>query len=370
MLKRTPLFEVHQKLGARLVEFGGWEMPVFYSSIIEEHRAVRNAAGIFDICHMGEVRVIGPGAVSFLNHVLTNDITKLGVGDGQYSLMCNPAGGVIDDLYVYKLGVDEFLLIINASRIAEDFAWLTQEVLGEFGSGTTLTNQSDVFGAIAIQGPTVGRFIDRCVDSFDRAPSSLIKNQITRGMFSGEMVHLARTGYTGEDGFELVGSSSIISGLWQRALEVGHTHGLKPAGLGARDTLRTEVCYPLYGHELDETKTPIEAGLGFFVSLTKGAFNGREVLANQKNVGVTQMCVAFKMVEKSPPPRPHYKVCIGGKPIGEVVSGTLSPSLNVGIGMAYVPPTVVQLGSRVEIEIRGQYFAAEIVKKPIYRKAS
>lgn len=370
MLKRTPLFEAHQKLGARLVEFGGWEMPVHYTSIMEEHRVVRTAAGIFDICHMGEVSITGAGSSSFLNQVLTNDIAKLGVGEGQYSLMCNPAGGVIDDLYVYKLGVQEYLLIINASRIDADVPWLLQEAQRDIGAGVLVTNQSETLGAIAIQGPTVEKFIDQCVDTFDRAPSSLLKNQITRGEFAGQPVYLARTGYTGEDGFELVGAASIMPDLWQRALQVGLVHGLKPAGLGARDTLRTEVCYPLYGHELDEKRTPIEAGLGFFVSLDKGPFNGREILAMQKLQGAPQRCVAFKMIEKSPPPRPHYRVWFDGQPVGDVVSGTLSPSLNLGIGMAYVPTTVAQPGSRIEIEIRGQRFAAEVVKKPIYRKAS
>ncbi len=364
------MFETHQQLGARLVEFGGWEMPIHYTSIMDEHHAVRNFAGVFDICHMGEVGVSGSGAASFLNQVLTNDIAKLSVGEGQYSLMCNHSGGVIDDLYIYKIGVENYLLIINASRIDVDVSWLLEESQTLKGTDTVITDLSEKLGAIAIQGPATAKFIDHCVDSFDRAPSGLKKNQITQGQFAEESVYLARTGYTGEDGFELVAPVGTIGEIWNRALNLGGIHGLKPAGLGARDTLRTEVCYPLYGHELDEQKTPIEAGLGFFVNLDKGPFNGRDVLVRQKTQGVNRSCIAFKMTDKSAPPRPHYSVWSDGQKVGEVVSGTQSPSLNLGIGMAYVPPDLTQPGMSIEIEIRGKLFKAEIVKKPIYRKAS
>lgn len=373
MLLRTELFEVHQSHGARLVEFGGWEMPVQYTSIMEEHQMVRTQAGLFDIAHMGEVAVRGEGAAAFLNQILTNNIHKLNVGEGQYTLMCNDSGGVIDDLYAYRIDENEYLLIINASRIDVDLAWITTEASRHRGTPLAIEDLCATWGAIALQGPTSKAFIDSCFGAAKTAPSTLKKNQITSATFNNETVYIARTGYTGEDGFEIVAPSALLVPLWKKILAQGAPHGCKPAGLGARDTLRTEVCYPLYGHELDETTTPLEAGLGFFVSFDKGGFNGRDTLAAQQAHGVQRRCVAFKMTDKSAPPRPHYPVWSVGPEaglVGEVVSGTQSPSLSVGIGMAYVPIALAQAGTKIEIEIRGRRFAAEVVKKPIYRKAS
>ncbi|MBI3881052.1 MAG: glycine cleavage system aminomethyltransferase GcvT [Verrucomicrobia bacterium] len=376
MLKRTPLFAAHQKLGARIVEFGGWEMPVQYSSIVDEHLCVRRAAGIFDICHMGEVLVSGPDAAAFLNATLTNDIAKLVVGLGQYTLMCNEQGGVVDDLYAYRIGESEFLLIINASRIGPDVAWLRSR-LAAFPKrdGVKLEDVSDTMGAVAVQGPRVVEFIAQVFGGASHggttvaAVTELKKNQIGKWTFDGQPVWVGRTGYTGEDGFEVIAPAAVIEAVWNRALALGHVGCLQPCGLGARDTLRTEVCYPLYGHELDEHTTPIEAGLGFFVAVEKGDFTGRAVLAEQKAKGVTKRSVAFRMTDKSAPPRPHYAIFAGGAKIGEVVSGTQSPSLNVGIGIGYVPPKFAEPGTKLEIEIRGKLFPAEVVKKPIYKKA-
>ncbi len=373
MLKRTALFHAHQKLGARLIDFGGWEMPVQYTSITEEHLAVRNAAGMFDISHMGEVTVSCAGAAGFLNRVLTNDIRKLVSGTGHYTLMCNERGGVIDDLYAYQLSQEVYLLIINASRIPEDVAWLQAQAAG-FSGELKLTDASHQYAAIAVQGPRVREFIDSVIPgaaiSATRASAvtGLQKNQIGGFKFEGHSVFVARTGYTGEDGFEVIGGDESIQLLWERFLSVGRPFGLKPAGLGARDTLRTEVCYPLYGHELNEETTPIEAGLGFFVALDKGEFNGRAACAAQQAGGVAKRCVAFKMTGKSAPPRPQYPIWVNGQSVGEVVSGTQSPSLGIGIGMGYVPPSAAQPDSQIEIEIRGQRHAAVVVKKPIYRK--
>ncbi len=376
MLKRTPLFEAHQRLGGKLIEFGGWEMPVQYSSIVDEHLCVRRAAGIFDICHMGEVLVSGSAAETFLNQTLTNDVRKVVVGQGQYTLMCGESGGVIDDLYLYRLADQEYLLILNASRIEPDVSWLEGHLARfEDSSRVSLRNVSEAMGAIAIQGPRVVQFIGTLFPGASLAGTGvssileLKKNQLGTWSIDGTTVWAARTGYTGEDGFEVVAPASIIGKLWDRALSVGHVGCLQPCGLGARDTLRTEVCYPLYGHELDEHTTPIEAGLGFFVSLDKGDFVGRSVLAEQKATGATKRCVAFRMAEKSAPPRPGYGVISAGQQVGVVVSGTQSPSMSVGVGMAYVPPALVEPGTRLEIEIRGRRFAAEVVKKPIYRKA-
>jgi aminomethyltransferase len=377
-MKRTPLFATHQKLGGKLIEFGGWEMPVHYTSIMEEHLAVRNAAGIFDISHMGEVIAQGARAAGFLNQILTNDIRKLAIGQGQYTLMCKEGGGVIDDLYAYRLAQEEYLLIVNASRIEEDVAWLQKQWSASAQREQIhLQNVSDQWGAIAVQGPRVVEFIDECFPGPSRGGtevgkiSDLKKNQIAKVAFKENELWISRTGYTGEDGFEVVATSTLLEAIWNRCLAAGQKAGIKPAGLGARDTLRTEVCYPLYGHELDETTSPIEAGLGFFVSLEKGDFAGRSILADQKEKGVKKRLVSFKMTGKSAPPRPHYLVWAtssdGGR-LGEVTSGTQSPSLGVGIGMAYVPTESSAAGTPIEIEIRERRFPAEIVRKPIYRK--
>ena len=376
MLKRTPLFATHQKLGGKLVEFGGWEMPVQYTSILDEHQAVRTAAGLFDISHMGEVFARGAAALPFLNRTLTNDLDKLAVGHGQYTLICNERGGVIDDLYIYRVDEREYLLIVNAARIEADRRWLLAQ-LDQFATdaGIYLADESDQYGAVAVQGRRVAEFIDDCFPGSSTGGAvvskvtDLKKNQF--GNFGNQHTFVSRTGYTGEDGFEIVARSGQIESIWHNILEVGRPFGLKPCGLGARDTLRTEMCYPLYGHELDENTTPFEAGLGFFVALGKGDFVGRPVLAGQKERGVQKKCVAFKMTDKSAPPRPQYPIWRPGPDatrIGEVVSGTQSPSLGIGIGLGYVPPEFAKPGTAMEIEIRGKRSAAVVVPKPIYRK--
>jgi aminomethyltransferase len=375
MLKRTALFASHQKWGARLIDFGGWEMPVQYTSIVEEHLAVRNAAGIFDISHMGELTVSGARAAEFLNQALTNDIRKLTPGLGQYTLMCNERGGVIDDLYAYQLSWGVYLLIINASRIEADVKWLQTRAEQFPGRDELrLTDASHNYAAVAVQGPRVAAFMDQCIPGAScsglRVPnvSALKKNQIGGFTFGKANVLVSRTGYTGEDGFEVVGGDESIQHVWDTVLSVGQPFGIKPCGLGARDTLRTEVGYPLYGHELDENITPIEAGVGFFVALDKGEFIGRSVLAEQKASGTKRKCVAFKMTDKSAPPRPHYPIWVNGESVGHVTSGTQSPSLSVGIGMGYVPAQTAAKDTAIEIEIRGKRAGAVVVAKPIYRK--
>ena len=375
MLKRTPLFEAHQQLGARLVEFGGWEMPVYYTSIVEEHLAVRRAAGIFDISHMGQITVSGAQATAFLNQVLTNDLCKLAPGWGQYTLLCNEQGGVIDDLYAYRLAEEVYLLIINAARTAVDVAWL-QAQAAQFGAGNALhlTNAAHTYAAVAVQGPQVVQFIEACLPGaslsgarVDRV-TALQKNQVGGFPYHNNSVLVARTGYTGEDGFEIIGPDESLRRLWSEVLTCGQAHGLQPCGLGARDTLRTEMGYPLYGHELDEQITPIEAGLGFFVALDKAAFNGRAVLAAQKADGVKQKCIAFKMTGKSAPPRPGYAIWANQQPVGRVTSGTQSPSLGLGIGLGYVPPEFAKPDTAIEIEIRSQRHNGVVVRKPIWRR--
>jgi aminomethyltransferase len=378
MLKRTPLFSAHQKLGGKLIEFGGWEMPVQYTSITDEHLAVRQAAGIFDISHMGEVTLNGAAAAEFLNHTLTNDIRKLAVGQGQYTLMCNERGGVIDDLYVYRIGTELFLLIVNASRLEADAAWLEQQLrVFPQKQGVEMIDASENYAAVAVQGPKVKEFIADAVPGASSlgakvsGVTDLKKNEIAVFNFENASVFVGRTGYTGEDGFEIIGLNHTMQKVWDKIFETGRPYGLKPAGLGARDTLRTEVCYPLYGHELDEETTPIEAGLGSFVALDKGEFVGRPMLATQKTNGVAKKLVAFKMTEKSAPPRPQYPIWSTGadaKKIGETASGTQSPSLGIGIGLGYVPPEFAKADTKIEIEIRGRRSPAVIVPKPIYKK--
>ena len=377
-MKRTPLYAVHQRLGGKLIEFGGWEMPVQYTSITDEHLAVRKAAGLFDISHMGEVLVSGAGADAFLNQTLTNDIRKLAPGQGQYTLLCNERGGVVDDLYAYRLAAQEYLLIINASRIEADVAWLEKQLAAiSQGREVRLHNASDATGAVAVQGPRVAEFIDGCFPGPSTGGAAvarvtdLKKNEVANFAHSGAAIFISRTGYTGEDGFEIVALGESIEAIWNQLMAAGQAHGLKPAGLGARDTLRTEVCYPLYGHELDENTTPIEAGLGFFVALDKGEFIGRSVLAEQKAKGAVKRLVAFKMTDRSAPPRPHYPIWSTGPDaakLGEVTSGTQSPSLGLGVGMGHVPPGFAKAGTTIEIEIRGKRAPAVVVPKPIYRK--
>jgi len=379
-LKRTPLFETHRRLGARLIDFGGWEMPVQYSGIVDEHLCVRKAAGIFDISHMGEVEVAGPEALPFLNQLLTNDAAKLRVGEGQYTLMCNPTGGVIDDLYLFRLGPENYLLIINASRVLEDAAWIREQQATLFrDKDLTITNRSDELAAVAVQGPRVADFMGNVfpqasTGGITGAPvTALTKNQVGRFDFERASAWVARTGYTGEDGFEVVAPATDIEAIWNRLLAVGHAGCLQPCGLGARDTLRTEMGYPLFGHELSESITPIEAGLGFFCALGKPSFNGRATLVLQKTAGPHRKAIAFTMAGKSAPPRAHYPICLPGEAgavVGVATSGTQSPSLNCGIGLGLMAAEHAVVGNSVAIEIRGRRCPAVIVKKPIYRQVT
>lgn len=370
MLKRTPLYEAHKALGARLIDFGGWEMPVQYTSIIEEHKAVREAAGLFDISHMGEFSVSGNCAEEFLNRTLTNDVRSLQVGQGHYTQICDSEGGTIDDLYVYRLGEDVFELVVNASRIEADAAWMRRQ-LRAFDSGeggeVAFLDESESWSAVALQGPQA----EIVMRTMSEEVCALQKNEIGRVVLEriDQAVWISRTGYTGEDGFEIICGNDAVVAIWIRLIEAG----AKPCGLGARDTLRTEVCYPLYGHELTDKTTPLEAGIGWSVAWNKGDFVGREVLARMKEEGVKRRLIAFKMTGKSAPPRPGYPIWSAGedaKMIGEVTSGTQSPSLGIGIGLGYVPREFARKDTPIEIEIRGRRSPAIVAAKPLYRKES
>ena len=359
--KTTPLYEEHARRGARIIPFGGWLMPVQYTSIVEEHQAVRNNVGMFDISHMGQFIVRGAGAGAWLNTMLTNNIDKLRVGTGQYTFLLNEAGGIIDDLIVYRIADQEFLLVVNAARVEEDFNWLDQHRPGN----VELINRSADFGGVAIQGPRIAELFHTVFGPDVDLPA---RNSIVDLKFNGTTLSLARTGYTGEDGVEVFFPAKIATEFWNAILKKGEPFGIKPCGLGARDTLRLEMCYPLNGSDLSPDHNPIEAGLGFFVDLTKPSFTGRDVLQRAKEHGPTWKLVPFRMEGKGPPPRPHYDVFSNGERVGKVTSGTLSPSLSYGIGMAYVSAPQAKIGTKIEIEIRGQKFPATIEKKPLYKK--
>lgn len=351
-------------------------MPVQYTSIVEEHQAVRNKVGVFDISHMGQFIVDGAGARDWLNRLLTNNVEKLDVGMGQYTFLLNDCGGIIDDLIVYRSDRQKYLLVVNAARVDEDFAWLQNHEVGHTSGvpdrkrdacATVLTNRSADFGAAAIQGPqTIALFNGVFGKGVELPP----RNHIVDVPFNTTNVSVARTGYTGEDGIEVFFPASDAVKFWKAVLEHGKPLGIKPCGLGARDTLRLEMCYPLNGSDLSPERNPIEAGLGFFVDLAKPDFVGRDALLKTKESGPREKLVAFRMKEKGPPPRPHYAVFRNGERIGEVTSGTLSPSLNWGIGMAYVSSAQAKIGAEIDIEIRGQKFPAIVEKKPLYRKPS
>ncbi|HEY4255956.1 MAG TPA: glycine cleavage system aminomethyltransferase GcvT [Candidatus Udaeobacter sp.] len=370
--RKTPLYDEHVRLGAKMVSFASWLMPVQYTSIVQEHQTVRNNVGIFDISHMGQFIVEGAAAREWLNAMLTNNIDKLDIGMGQYTFLLNERGGIIDDLIVYRIGDQKFLLVVNAGRTDEDFAWLHDHLpaveaavsaAGEIG----LTNRSADFGGVAIQGPRIGELFHVLFGKDVELP---LRNAIADVPFDGISVSVARTGYTGEDGIEVFFRATDAVKFWNAALEKGKPFGIKPCGLGARDTLRLEMCYPLNGSDLSPDRNPIEAGLGFFVDLTKPNFIGRDTLLKTKEIGPREKLVPFRMKEKGPPPRPHYAVLQNGRRIGEVTSGTLSPSLNWGVGMAYVSAAHAKIGAEIDIEIRGQKFPAIIEKKPLYKKSA
>ena len=355
-LKHSPLEAAHQALGARLVAFAGWNMPVQYSSIITEHTAVRTQAGIFDISHMGQFFVSGPTAETWLNGLLTNNIAKLALGHGQYSLMLNDGGGVIDDLIVYRTGATEYLLVVNASMIEQDYCWLA----GRLDEQVTLRNASELWAGMAIQGPLAAAiFAKVCPDETLPPRNGIITTA------QGAIV--CRTGYTGEDGLEFFCYVGEGIAYWEKFLAAGAT----PCGLGARDTLRLEMGYPLNGNDLSPERSPIEAGLGFFCDLDKGDFIGRATLVRHKTDGPAVKLTAIQYTAKGAPPRAHYPVTdAAGQVIGELASGALSPSLLTGIGLAYLPAEHAKPGSILHIDVRGRQFPAQVVNKPFYKKTN
>ena len=363
-LKRTPLFESYKKLGAKVIDFGGWELPVQFSSILEEHETVRTQAGLFDVSHMGEFIVEGKDAESFINSIVSNDITKVEINQAQYSAMCYEDGGTIDDLIVYKLADEKYLFVPNAANVDKDYAWINEHLKGD----VTLTNISDEVGQLAIQGPKAESILQKLtdIDLSQMVFYHFAQNVTISGITD---ILVSRTGYTGEDGFELYLAADKVAELWDKLLEAGKEDGLKPCGLGARDTLRLEARLNLYGQELSKDINPLEAGIGFAVKLTKEAdFIGKEALVKQKEEGLKRKVVGIVLTGRGIP-RTGYKVfSADNEEIGFVTSGTQSPTLKKSIGLAIVSTEHAKIDTELKVEIRNKLVDAVIVKPPFYKR--
>jgi aminomethyltransferase len=365
-LRETALRSRHEALGARLIPFAGWLMPVQYSGVIDEHRTVRSAAGLFDLGHMGQVRVTGPDALRYLQRVTTNDVSALEPGDAQYSLLPNAEGGVIDDIIVYRLADEPgYLVVINAANHDKDVAWMQQQRSTQPDLEVDVDDVSESLGMIAIQGPMAPEIVAGLTET---DLSGLEPFHCLRASVAGLPVLVARTGYTGEDGFEFYVPQEQTAELWDALITAGTPHGLKPIGLGARDTLRLEARMPLYGNELADDISPIEAGLGWAVKLDKGPFIGRDAIAAIKESGPTRRTVGFRLLERAGSARHGYPVELDGRSVGVVTSGAHSPTLGAEIGLALVDADVAGVGKPLEIVIRGRPVRAEQVKLPFYKR--
>lgn len=361
LVRRTPLHDTHQAAGGKLVEFAGWQMPVQYSGVLQEHRAVRTAAGIFDVSHMGEFRVAGEGAEAFLQAMTPNDVAKLKPGRIHYSGLLTERGTYVDDLLVYRLAEEEFLLVVNAANAEKDLTWLEAHM----ADGVVLEDVSSDYGLIALQGPKAEAILSGLTSTDLEAIRYYAFEQ---GQVNGRSAIISRTGYTGEDGFELYLAPEDTPAVWDRLMEAGGPEGLVPAGLGARDTLRMEAAMALYGHEIDDTTTPLEAGLQWVVKLEAADFVGRQALVEMKDAGLTRKLVGFN-VEGRGIARQGHKVIADGEEVGFVTSGTFSPTLERAIGMAYVPVSMAAIGSSLSLDIRGKVVPAVIVDLPFYKRA-
>lgn len=359
--RKTPLYETHVKYGGKIVEFGGWLLPVQYAGILDEHKAVREKAGLFDVSHMGEVLVKGTESLAFLQKLVTNDVAQMADNQVQYTPMCYPDGGTVDDLLIYKGGSEEYFLVINAANIEKDWNWMQENSVG---FNVELSNLSDETAELALQGP-LAETILRKLTGVDLAQLSYYWF-IPEATVAGKKVMISRTGYTGEDGFEIYSRPEDAAYLWEAIMEAGKPYGLIPAGLGSRDTLRFEATLPLYGHEMSATITPIEAGIGKFVSLEKGEFNGRATLAEQKQNKPKRRVVGFILNGRGVP-RAEYPVVCEGRRIGTVTTGSYAPTLNKNIGLALVEADYAKLGQHFDVEIRGKNVSAEVIAKPFYR---
>jgi aminomethyltransferase len=360
-LKRTAFFDIHKSLGAKLVEFAGFEMPIQYAGIIEEHKRVRETVGVFDVSHMGEIEVHGKDALAFVQKITVNDASKLTKGRVQYSAMCYDDGGIVDDLLVYNMG-KHFMLVVNASNIEKDFAWMQHNIFGD----VTLKNQSDEISLLAVQGP-------KSVETLQKLTtcklSELPYYHFVEGELAGVRMIISRTGYTGELGFELYFPSDTTTAMkvWQAVFDAGKDFNIAPIGLGARDTLRLEMGFCLYGNDIDQTTHPLEAGLGWITKLDKGDFHGKNVVMKAKAEGIKRKLVGFTLNDKAFP-RHGYAIHSNGEKIGDVTSGTFSPILDKGIGMGYVPIAHTKAGTTLHVMIRNKEVAATITALPFIKK--
>ncbi len=371
--RRTPLYDCHVELGARMVAFAGWEMPVQYTGVIEEHRAVRTAAGLFDVSHMGEMRLRGAAAERLLQRLTPNDVARLAPGRAHYSGLLTERGTYVDDLLVYRLAAEDFLVVVNASNAIGDLAWVRERAAAwQAAGGATpamaavdIADQSDDYALLALQGPRALAILEPLASP---GVAALKYYGFLQGQVAGVPALISRTGYTGEDGFELYLPPADAPAVWRRLLAAGAPHGIQPAGLGARDTLRLEAAMALYGHELDERTTPFEAGLAWVVKLDKGDFLGRDALAAQRAAGVGRTLAGFEVRGRGIA-RQGHAVLSDGKVVGQVTSGTWSPTLEKAIGMAYLPPDLASPGTEVALDVRGKALAATVVGLPFYRRA-
>ena len=361
MAKKTPFYDIHMRLGAKIVEFAGYEMPVQYTGIVEEHLAVRKSVGVFDVSHMGEFEVRGTDALTFLQRMTVNDVSKLREGKVQYSAMCYDDGGIVDDLLVYHCG-DHYMLVVNASNTKKDFDWLKSHLEGD----VSLIDRSDEFSLLAVQGPQSLKTLKKIVDV---DLSKIEYYHFTRGRVAGEEMIISRTGYTGELGFELYfrWDEAAAKKVWDAVFNAGKEFGIAPIGLGARDTLRLEMGYCLYGNDIDQTTHPLEAGLGWITKLNKGDFIGKSVMMKAKAEGLRRTLVGFTLSEKAVA-RHGYPLLLNGSEVGHVTSGTFSPTLERAIGMGYVSAGNGEVGKTIQVGIRGKEIPATIVNIPFVQK--
>jgi aminomethyltransferase len=363
-MRQTPLIQQHRASGAKLVDFAGWEMPIHYTGVVDEYHTVRSHVGLFDVSHMGRMRIAGAGALSFLQHVTTNDVGKLALSQAQYSMVCNENGGIKDDVFVYRIGPDEFLLCVNASNREKILSWLQSQLTHD--KTVHFEDRSAELAQVAIQGPKSRELL---MSLGVTALEGLKLHHTCESTIGSLSCLLARTGYTGELGYEIYLDANKAVRLWDLLIDEGQAWGLKPAGLGARDLLRLEMGYLLYGNDMGEDTTPLEANADWTVSFVKGEFVGSRALLAQKQAGVVRRFVAFELIEKAVP-RHGFRILdpSTGHPIGDVTSGNLSPLLQKGIGLGYVPVRFAEPGSAILIEIRGKNIRAQVVKPPFYKR--
>ncbi len=358
-IKKTPLNEVCRKYGGKMVDFYGWQLPMQFEGILKEHEAVRNSAGIFDVSHMGQIFVTGANAFKLVQKINTNDFRKATIGRGLYSHMLNQEGGIIDDVICFCLALNRYLIITNAATTEKDFEWIKKKA---DKMNLKVENKSGQFAMVAIQGPNAPQIVKK----FKPETENMVRFRILETEFKGEKIFISRTGYTGEDGFEIIASNSVIAEVWEEIMQLGQAYSIKPCGLGARDTLRLEAGYLLYGQDIDDKHTSLQANCGWVVCFTKGSFIGKGILEKQKKEGIKRKLAGIVLKERGVP-RSGCKVYLEGEEIGNLTSATFSPTLKKGIGMGYFNNTGLKPGREIEVEIHSRKIKGEICKVPFYK---